>query len=255
MTEPSHIRESKLRDALLRIYWRLERLLAPGLDFNQHLYETYLALVAAPGCRWLDLGCGHHLLPSWRRVGEEALVARAGLMVGLDPVIAALHQHRTIPLRAAGDGSYLPFARGVFDLVTANMVVEHLANPLEQFREVRRVLRPGGRFVFHTPNRRGHATILARLMPDWVKALGVALLEGRAEEDRFRTYYRANSREQIRVLAERCGFRVVNVEFVPTTAMFALATPLAALELLWIRITMRWFPELRSSLIVTLELQ
>ncbi len=255
MTEPSRIRDSKLRDALMRVYWRLERLLAPRLEYSQRQYETALTRTVAQGCRWLDLGCGHQLLPSWRRDGEEALVTRAALMVGVDPVIAALHQHRTIPLRAAGDASYLPFAKGAFDLVTANMVVEHLANPLEQFREVRRVLRPGGRFVFHTPNRRGHATILARLMPEWLKALGVALLEGRAEEDRFRTYYRANSQAQIRFLAERCGFRVVNVEFIATTALFALAAPLAALELLWIRITMRWFPDLRSNLIVTLERQ
>lgn len=252
--EPARIQE-RLRRTLLRVYWRLERLLAPRLEYSQHQYETSLAGAVAPGCRWLDLGCGHQLLPSWRRDGEEALVARAALLVGVDPAIEALHRHGTITVRAAGEASCLPFANDVFDLVTANMVVEHLTNPFEQFREVRRVLRPGGRFLFHTPNRRGHPTILARLMPEWLKALGVALLEGRAEEDRFRTYYRANSKGEIRRLAERCGFRVVSMEFIASTAMFAIVTPLAALELLWIRITMRWLPELRTNLIVTLERQ
>jgi SAM-dependent methyltransferase len=255
MTEPTRIRDNKLRDALLQVYWRLQRLLAPRLEFNQHRYETFLAGAVAPGCRWLDLGCGHQLLPSWRRGGEESLVSRAKLLVGLDSAIEALHRHRTITSRARGVASCLPFASATFDLVTANMVVEHFPSPLEPFREVQRVLRPGGRFVFHTPNRWGHPTIIARMVPERLKAVGVALLEGRAEEDRFRTYYRANSQEQIRVLAERCGFRVVSVEFIPTTAMFALATPLAALELLWIRITVRWFPELCSNLIVTLERQ
>ena len=31
-----------------------------------------------------------------------------------------------------------------FDLVTANMVVEHLTQPVRQFSEIQRVLRPGG---------------------------------------------------------------------------------------------------------------
>jgi len=230
-------------------------MLAPHLEFNQQRYEAFLVRAVAPGCRWLDLGCGHQLLPSWRRDGEEALVARAGLLVGLDPVLEALRSHRTITARAQGVASCLPFANEAFDIVTANMVVEHLSNPVEPFREVQRVLRPAGRFVFHTPNLWGHPTIIARVMPERLKAVGVGLLDGRAEEDRFRTYYRANSKERIRVLAERCGFRVVSMEFIPTSAIFALAPPLAALELLWIGITMKWLPELRSNLIVTLERQ
>lgn len=247
------MREDGLRRALLRIYWHLERILAPGLAFSQDQYEAFLARSVARGCRWLDLGCGHQLLPPWRRAREEALVARAHLIVGLDPEVQALRRHRTISARVAGDGSSLPFPNETFDLVTANMVVEHLANPQEQFCEVRRVLRPGGLFVFHTPNRHGHATVIAAMMPEGLKALGVRLLEGRMQHDRFRTYYRTNSKPEIHLLAERCGFRVASLEFIPSTAMFALVTPLAALELLWIRLTMRWFPELRSNLIVTLE--
>lgn len=253
MTEPAGIQETGLRRVLLRTYWRLEKLLTPRLDYSQHQYEAFLARAVAPGCRWLDLGCGHQLLPAWRPDGEKSLVARAKLLVGLDPEIEALHRHRTIVTRAGGMASSLPFANEVFDLVTANMVVEHLSNPVEAFGEVQRVLRSGGRFVFHTPNLWGHQTIIARLMPERLKGVGVAILEGRAEADLFRTYYRANSKEQIRVLAERCGFRVVSVEFIAATAMFALATPLAVLELLWIRLTMNWLPTLRTNMIVTLE--
>ena len=243
----------RVRDALYSAYWRLEKLLAPGLEYSQHHYEAFLARSVTPGCRWLDLGCGHQLLPPWRRTGEQALVARAGLMVGMDPEVAALRKHETIAIRVGGDASFLPFGDETFDLVTANQVVEHLSRPLDQFSEVRRILRPGGLFVFLTPNRHGHPTMMARMTPERLKSIGVRLLEGRAEEDRFQTYYRANSKPEINALAEQAGFRVANLEFVPTTAMFAVVPPLAALELLWIRITMKWLPELRSNLIVALE--
>lgn len=237
------------------VYGHLEDRLAPGLEFAQHTYEAVLARTVAPGCRWLDLGCGHQLLPLWRRASEQALVARVGLMIGLDPECDALRKHASITTRVVGDGSFLPFADGAFDFVTANLVVEHLANPLDQFREVHRVLRPGGLFVFHTPNRRGHNTVIARMVPERLKTIGVRVLEGRPPEDRFRTYYRANTRPVIDRLAGDAGFRVTTFDFVPTSAMFAVVAPLAALELLWIRLTMKWLPELRSSLIVTLERQ
>lgn len=39
----------------------------------------------------------------------------------------------------------LPFARGSFDAVTANFVVNHTPDPRASIREMRRVARPGGR--------------------------------------------------------------------------------------------------------------
>ncbi len=249
------MRPGWLRRMLFLVYRYLERVLAPGLEFAPNRYEAFLARTVAQGCRWLDVGCGHQLLPSWRRGGEQALVRKAALMVGVDPEVGALRMHTAISDRVAGDAAFLPFGDGTFDLVTANWVVEHLASPLDQFREVHRVLRLGGRFVFNTPNRRGHFVAIARMMPERLKAIGVRLLDGRVEDDRFRTFYRANSKPEISRLAEVSGFRVVNVEFVPTAAVFALVPPLAVFELLWIRLTMDWLHELRTAMIVTLERQ
>ncbi|MCJ7557488.1 MAG: methyltransferase domain-containing protein [Gammaproteobacteria bacterium] len=46
------------------------------------------------------------------------------------------------------DAEQLPFETASFDAVVANFVVHHLARPETVFREVNRVLRPGGRFAF-----------------------------------------------------------------------------------------------------------
>lgn len=46
----------------------------------------------------------------------------------------------------------LPFADSEFDVVWSAEVIEHLIDPVFSLEEARRVLKPGGRLVFTTPN-------------------------------------------------------------------------------------------------------
>src|ERR1044072_1180285 len=48
-------------------------------------------------------------------------------------------------------GEYLPYDDGTFDLVTALDVVEHMDDDLAGLKEMRRVLRPGGRVLLFVP--------------------------------------------------------------------------------------------------------
>jgi SAM-dependent methyltransferase len=61
------------------------------------------------------------------------------------------------------------------------MVVEHLDNPDEQFREIGRILKSKGVFLFHTRNAFGYGVILSKVVPEWLKGKLIYLLEGRAE--------------------------------------------------------------------------
>jgi SAM-dependent methyltransferase len=47
----------------------------------------------------------------------------------------------------------LPYPDNSFDVVTCVVSVDYLIKPLEVFKEVRRVLRPGGRFILSQSNR------------------------------------------------------------------------------------------------------
>lgn len=94
----------------------------------------------------LDIGAGHgELIASLRE--RSKFVSRAcdghpGLM-----------QVPGVPVDLADlDKDPLPYGDGSFDLVTCTEVIEHIENYRRLFREVFRVLRPGGVFVVSTPN-------------------------------------------------------------------------------------------------------
>jgi SAM-dependent methyltransferase len=240
--------------SLRRLYCRLEAAIAPGVRFAQADYEECLTQTVRPSDDWLDVGCGHRLLPEWRSAQEQLLIQRARTLVGLDPEHGALKNHANIHLRICGDAGSLPFANESFDIVTANMVVEHLPNPGAQFREIARVLKPGGRFVFHTPNANGYPTLMARSVPDRLRGLGARIIERRASEDRFPTFYRANTQSALNRVAHESGLAIDRISFVRSNAVFWMVTPVAVVELLFLRLLGNpKFAGLRPNLIAVLR--
>ena len=178
------------------------------------------------------------------------------MLVGFDYDMHSLKKHRNLHHRVRGTVSGLPFKDNHFDLVTANMVIEHLDKPEEQFREVSRILKPGGTFIFHTPNALGYITMLARFIPGVVKDKLAYIFDGRKEEDVFDTHYRANTQRCIKLLSQRANFKVLKVRLLATDAAFAVIPPLAFLELLWIRLLMtKPLAPLRTNIIAILRKQ
>jgi len=243
-----------VRQRLFRVYDGLKRGIAPGLVYSQTMYERRLAEVIRPDRDWLDLGCGHQVLPSWRAQSEAAIVATCRSVTGIDYDLPSLQKHRSVRRRIRGDISALPFQDGSFDVVTANMVVEHLSDPVRQFREIARVLRPRGIFVLHTPNALGYSTMLSRLAPERLKAAAIRILDGRTASDVFPTHYRANTDRALIDVGSQAGLDMVRLQMIASDAMFAVIPPLAAVELAAIRLTLsRRLRRFRADIIATLE--
>lgn len=224
-----------LRLKLLKVYWSMERRIVPGLEYAGHRYEEHLLRWIPQNASWLDVGCGRRLLPDWREEGEKKLLARASSLVGIDLDLGSLKDNTTAHHRVFGPVDALPFRADSFDVVTANMVVEHLSNPEASFAEVARVLRPGGLFLFHTPNAKAFPTSVARVIPEAVKAPLARTFDGRRAADVFPTFYRCNTAEDIARCAHSAGMVPVEISFVSTTAIFSVVPPLALFELLWLR--------------------
>lgn len=124
-------------------YTALKQRFVPTLHFNQAIYEEAVASAVSEDTAWLDAGTGWHILPSWRGEMERSLADRARIVIGCDADEASLQKHRTLRCLAVADLEQLPFAAESIDLLTCNMVVEHLQRPHAVFAEFARVLRGG----------------------------------------------------------------------------------------------------------------
>jgi SAM-dependent methyltransferase len=246
-----------LRKSLFRFYYRAAGLLVPGLQNAQFAYLELLKTRLAPDMRWLDIGCGRRLFPKWMPDAEKEQAALQNSMkatFGLDPDIASLRDNRFVRYRVVGDSGSLPFADTSFDILTANMVVEHIAQPQALLGEVSRVLKPQGIFLFHTPNALSYATLMARIVPEGLKVRLINFFEDRKAEDVFPTLYRMNTPGRIVELSRSASLDVVELIRVESSAQAIMLGPLVVFELFWIRLLrLSAFRNLRSNLIVVLQ--
>ncbi len=239
---------------MYRIYWKLQKIIAPSLRYSQYEYWEVLDNCIQRSCRWLDLGCGHELFGRWMLEQERELVNRCLHAVGVDLDFVQMKSHRTIRDLVAADAQRLPFIDRYFDVVTANMVVEHLTKPLDVLAEIQRVLRPCGLFIFHTPNRIAPSIRLARHMPYAVNRKFAHILENRPAEDVYPTYYRLNDVVCVQQMALASGFDVLDLRQINSSAVTAALGPLAIPELLYLRvISSERFRHLRTNIIAVLR--
>lgn len=219
---------------------------------SQYIYRDTLDRLVRSDTRWLDIGCGHTILPEWIRGSVEfqkTLLARCELARGCDPVDDRPHVAGLT--KEIFQGNQLPFADGFFNLATANMVVEHVADPASFMKEVHRVLSRDGLFVAHTSNFYYFEYFIAHFLPaSLVRAVAHAL-DGRESDDIFPTHYRMNTRSAFQRLP---GFRIESLECLTTGPKYTKIPLLNLIEAGFIRLAgFRGLGDLRSDWIAVLQ--
>jgi len=143
-------------EAQRRHYDRVARLYVTNLgyphtrEYMAYLDREFLAVVGGGSLgTTAEICCGQ---------GEafDLLGDRVARGVGVDISIAMIHEairrHReTDRLFVQGDATSLPLADRAFDTVVMLGGIHHVCDRLGLFREIRRVLKPGGRFLFREP--------------------------------------------------------------------------------------------------------
>src|SRR4051794_4721150 len=170
------------------------------------LFEGHIHRLVDRHASVLDIGCGR-TAPVLR-----TLRGKAGRLRGIDCVEFAV-QEPGLELIGNCFERMTDVDDASVDLAYSRSVMEHIRDVDRAFAELGRVLRPGGAYLFLTPNAWDYATIVSRLIPNRFHGRIVKLVEGRDSNDVFPAYYRANSMAAITALALWHGLRVEHMEY------------------------------------------
>jgi len=225
-----------------------DRLYGEQIHPYQHFERQVLECLRGRRGTLLDIGCGREA-PVLRRFKDAA-----DHLIGLelvdyrveDPDVKLLH----------GSISSMPLPDQSVDVIMARSVIEHVEDPVSGFREVRRVLKPGGSFVFLTANIWDYASLIAMMVPNRLHPWIVAKSEGRAEEDVFPTVYRCNSKRAITRIAASAGLEIADFRYLsqyPNYFMFNSAAFLLASAYEKLITSTRHLAFLRGWVLVTLR--
>ena len=219
--EPDAVRS--MFDRIAPVYDAMNRAMTMGLD--QRWRRLAVELVVQPGDRVLDACCG---------TGDLALEAerQGGRVVGLDFSERMLERARRKSQTVEwlqGDLLALPFADGSFDAATVGFGVRNVADLDLGLRELRRVLRPGGRLaVLEITQPRGRLKPFFGLWFDRVvPVLGKVIPGGRAYTYLPASVRRFPGAEDLAAALERAGFAEVRFQLLGGTIV-ALHTGVAA---------------------------
>lgn len=157
-------------------------------------------LEAQPGERILDLGCGDGQLTA-------RLAATGAIMTGVDASPDMVAAARAVGIAAdQAPAEHLPYADGSFDAVFSNAALHWVRGQDEMMAEVRRVLKPGCRFVAEMG---GHGNIAAIR----VGLMAVLARHGCGDREDGVNYYPTPSGYERRL--ERHGFTVDRIDLLP----------------------------------------
>jgi demethylmenaquinone methyltransferase/2-methoxy-6-polyprenyl-1,4-benzoquinol methylase len=162
-------------DRIAPVYDVMNRLMTAGLD--RRWRRLTARAVVEPGARVLDACCG---------TGDLALAAQdeGARVTGLDFSERMLERAR----RKSGDVEWiegdllaLPFEDETFDAATVGFGVRNVEDIGHALRELRRVLRPGGRLaILEIVRPKGPFSLFYRVWFDWLVPLAGKVLPGGA---------------------------------------------------------------------------
>lgn len=146
----------------------------------------------------LDAGCGDNGM-----ISEFKSLPKS--IIGIDINENLLSKNNIVNKKIISSLEHIPLESNSIDIVISEFVLEHLQNPILAFKEIFRVLKPKGTFIFITPNVINPVMTLSNILPyEWHKLLRKILLK--KQEEPHPTYYKANTYRKLIKLCKNSGF-------------------------------------------------
>ncbi len=159
------------------------------------VHETLRRLYVGPGERVLDIGCGTGTLLERIHHATRGVLS-AGVDIASPMLQVAARKLGSGSLLVAADVQALPFPPESFDLVVSTSSFHYWPNPIGALREIRRVLRPGGRLV----------------ITDWCDDYLACWVFDRILRLLDSAHRRAYDREECADLLTKAGYRIEAIE-------------------------------------------
>ena len=175
-------------------------------NWDDELLRSRVLDLLRPEHRVLDIGAGAGIVKQMNFKGRVAQMCG----IDLDPRVV---DNPWLDEAKIANAEATPYGDDYFDVVIADNVLEHLPKPALVFSEICRTLKPGGVFLFKTPNKHHYMPTIARLTPHKFHEL-VNRWRGRAGRDVFPTLYRANSKRDATTMLRDAGFGDVAIELI-----------------------------------------
>ena len=197
---------------LARFYSR-ERGWVDGTTLFHRLCRQFIS----PDDRVLEVGAG----PS--NPTSKFLSSTARQVVGVD-IDDAIIGNCFLSEAHVYDGVRFPFDDGSFDAAVCNYVMEHVENPMRLCREIRRVLVPGGVFLFRTPNAFHYVSLLSRVLP---RGLSKWARNTRPNTSGMHPMFcRCNSTLRCRRILDRAGLRIAELRLIEPNPSYGMRSRL-----------------------------
>ena len=193
----------------------MDQLYRDSVDGTTEFYQMVLERLR-PEDRVLDLGCGFG-----RK--ETDVRSSARMVVGCD-IGDDLKENRFVSEKALGSAYQLPFQTASFDAVLMDYVLEHIESPATCAAEIFRVLKPGGKLLFRTPNLFHYVALISHATPFSFHRKAVRWIQKSPDINPFATYYRVNTKKAVKRCFESAGFvadEIRMVEKEPSYLVFA----------------------------------
>ena len=193
---------------------------SPGHVDGTTEFHAMCAAHIPPGAAILEVGAG-------RSNPTSQYLSSLGRLSGLD-IDPAVQSNEYLADAQLLNTKVYPFADSCFDACVSNYVIEHMADPLSHLTEISRILRPGGVYLFRTPNRYHYVSLASRLSPHGFHTAVANRLRNLREDapDPFPTHYRLNSRQAIHCAAAQAGLRVRELRMVEKEPSYGMASRL-----------------------------
>ncbi|MBU2081797.1 class I SAM-dependent methyltransferase [Patescibacteria group bacterium] len=195
----------------------------PEFKTGGYFFRKYLKIYINNNSIIIDAGCGDNgILSEFKSIPK--------LIIGVDVNKKLLDKNQIVNKKIIANLEHIPLDSNSVDIVISEFVLEHLRSPSFVLKEIFRVLKPGGVFIFITPNIINPIMALCKILPHTIHVSLRKTLLKKEEETHF-TYYKANTYRKLLKLGALVGFQNCEILRAGNPEYFGFCKPLVSISI------------------------